>query len=1190
MKIAKLLVLGALFLMGSNAVKAVDGSVWSKPTVTEFASLVNGEVYYFYNTGSQLFFTQGNAYGTQASAGTIGLQVRVEEVDKGVYTLTDYVKTQSAWKMWWFVQDANIMYVDYNNQPDFLWEIKDMGGNVYRLSPSALNPNWNDNTKFVGLNRVTDPENTVLNSDCTADDGSFIDWQLVPLAAGEAYEAQMTIYEAAMALKEVLDRGEEIGANIAAQVAVYNNTSSTLEELNAAIEAAKKAVEAREEELVAENYGNATVDNPVNVTKLFITNPTFVGSKYDGWSGSAFGGYNPKENAEHYNKNYDTYQVLSELKEGVYKVNVNAFYRAGNAQPAYDNYKAQNEESKYAKVYAATATDSLVASIASPYTAGLTANMTTGSWSTATDAETGESFVIPNNMEAADEFFKAGYCNDNSIFIAVTDGNLKIGVRKDKTISGDWSIFDDFSLTYYGNSDEAYKLILASALENIKDFSDAFCTQSYLDAYNAAANAIRNASTKEEIMGALSNYQNATAELEKNIKLWDEFIKLRETAKSVAADENYAEENRYDLGDWAELEAEDILKSHELTNEELEAEMARVQEMIQKVWSEPFNGADMTKLLVNPDFENSDNGWTKQAASGGNVAIGGNSDNHCFEAWNNANFDIYQVVKNAPMGVYEISVKGFYRYGRTAFQAYLNKEQYTTKETCPVFIYMNANSTPFTNVYGDPVQITDPEFYAGTGTQSEMLEDGTTVYFPNDMASAAIAFKNNMFMQSAYGLVAQEGDEIRIGAKGSSNQLGDSWCIWDDFKLTFRGFQADVVKPVLEQAIADGEAALGSAIGKDVVGDLQAAIDEAKALVNGDDGRAMFAALTKLFDMQDAVNASKSLFAKLEQANEKLALAIQSAVASASIVNEAKALNSQITSGLDNHDFSNSDVEELINQINKMINRLGLPQDIESASDNNPVICSTVIVNPAYVEGTDDGWTGTASVNATANDAEMFNKNFNYYQLIQGLPAGTYKVVLQGFYRAGGYANDYTTWTENADANNNAFLYATAGEDTVSVALHRLASQAFVMEELTDGWVYVSESEENKLAVPNSMTTAADAFQTPGADGKNLYSDNSVIVKVGEEGNLTIGLRKDVTLTDDWTIWTNWQLIYYGKNSSLDESGNPLSIETMNAQDIVNAEIFTVDGIRANKLQRGVNIVRETLSDGTTRVRKISVK
>ena len=80
-----------------------------------------------------------------------------------------------------------------------------------------------------------------------------------------------------------------------------------------------------------------------------------------------------------------------------------------------------------------------------------------------------------------------------------------------------------------------------------------------------------------------------------------------------------------------------------------------------------------------------------------------------------------------------------------------------------MFVYMNANTTPFTNVYGDPVQITDAEFYSGTGTQSEQLEDGTTLYFPNDMASAAIAFDHGMYTQSAYGLVAQEGDQIRIG-------------------------------------------------------------------------------------------------------------------------------------------------------------------------------------------------------------------------------------------------------------------------------------------------------------------------------------------------------------------------------------------------------------------------------------------
>lgn len=70
-------------------------------------------------------------------------------------------------------------------------------------------------------------------------------------------------------------------------------------------------------------------------------------------------------------------------------------------------------------------------------------------------------------------------------------------------------------------------------------------------------------------------------------------------------------------------------------------------------------GTDVTeKYLVNADFE-AKNGWTSQHASGGNVNYGGNSKNHCFEAYNNSNFDVYQEVSDAPVGVYTISVAGF---------------------------------------------------------------------------------------------------------------------------------------------------------------------------------------------------------------------------------------------------------------------------------------------------------------------------------------------------------------------------------------------------------------------------------------------------------------------------------------------------------------------------------------------------
>ena len=1194
MKIAKLLVFGALFLLGSNVASAVDANVWQKPVPTESVDWVEGEEYYLLNTGSGLLFTQGNAWGTQASADVSGLKVKIESVEgmEGVYHITDYCESKSAWLWWWFVDDGISMYVDYNGQADHLWEITKNGDKVYRLSPSAQNPTVNNNTLFVGLNRTTDPKTTALTANNSADSGAFIDWQFLSLAVGEAYMQQLKVYAAAMNLKEALDKAEAIGANVAEPTNVYNNTNSTLEELQAALEQVNKAISDREEELVLENYDKATVANPVDVTKMFITNPSFVGNKYDGWLGSGFGQYNGKDNAERYNMNYDTYQILTGLKEGIYKLSVCAFYRAGNAQPAYDNFKAQNEQSKYAKLYAATSEDSLTTSILSPFTAGLTAQMTTGTWSSATDADTGETFWIPNNMEAADEFFKAGYCNDNAVIIAVSDGTLKIGVRKDVTIGGDWSIFDDFALTYYGNGDDAYQLILDGAIANLKDYSnmgETVYTQSYLDAYNSAAEALKSADSKEAIKNGLRAVQEAGKQLEENIDLWKQFQALRQEASECAGDEHLLQEYTDPINDWATFESEDMLAAHNMTNEELAAEIARVKEMIAEARRHPFNGADMTNLLVNPNFSNGQTGWTKVAAAGGNVTTGGPADNLCYEAWNNANFDIYQIVENAPKGVYEISVQGFYRYGRgdAAFNYYQSGTKETTPEGCPVFIYLNANQTPFTNVYGDPVQITDETFYSnGSNDYASHTLNDVKYYYPNGMVSAGIAFSNGMFTQSAYGLVAQEGDQIRIGVKVSSNQLNDSWCIWDNFKLTYRGFQADVVKPVLEKAIADGEASLNGAIGKDVVAALQQAIDEAKALVNGNDGEAMFAALTKLFDLQESVTKSKNLFATLEAANERLAEAIPYSVATSAIVNEAKALNADITSGLENHTYADGDVEGLINEINKMINRLGIPSEMEMASDDNPVECTTIIINPAYVDNNDNGWTGGAGFQ-TYNDAEMFSKNYDYFQLLQGLPEGTYKVSVTGFYRAGTPLVDYESYTADPTANNNAFLYAAVNGDTVSTPLHRLASQLIATETLDDGFAW---AVENAYEEPFSMQTAFDIFQSNNSEGAPYFSNNNVIVKVGEDGKLVIGLKKNIQITDDWTIWTNWQLFYYGKNSSLTPSDNPLSIETAGMSRVANAEIFTVNGTRVNALQRGINIVRETLSDGTVRVRKINVR
>ena len=66
----------------------------------------------------------------------------------------------------------------------------------------------------------------------------------------------------------------------------------------------------------------------IDITDDFIVNPRFDGNDIStGWLGTAFGSANPKENAEHYQKNFNTYQVITGVVPGKYRVSVNAFYR-----------------------------------------------------------------------------------------------------------------------------------------------------------------------------------------------------------------------------------------------------------------------------------------------------------------------------------------------------------------------------------------------------------------------------------------------------------------------------------------------------------------------------------------------------------------------------------------------------------------------------------------------------------------------------------------------------------------------------------------------------------------------------------------------------------------------------------------------------------------------------------------------
>lgn len=164
------------------------------------------------------------------------------------------------------------------------------------------------------------------------------------------------------------------------------------------------------------------------------------------WTGTpSIGGDNTNMCAEKYNTTFDVYQTIN-VPNGLYKVEVQGFYRNGGYADAAAKH-VDGSEQLLAAVYANTAETPLqsIFTEAGKVDAGVT-----------TDGIEGK---FPNSMANASAFFSAGLYNNVVENVAVVDGTLTVGVRKSEAVDSDWSIFDNFRITYYGEIEDltAYK-------------------------------------------------------------------------------------------------------------------------------------------------------------------------------------------------------------------------------------------------------------------------------------------------------------------------------------------------------------------------------------------------------------------------------------------------------------------------------------------------------------------------------------------------------------------------------------------------------------------------------------------------------------------------------------------------------------------------------------------------------------
>ena len=1175
----KLLMMALLGLSATGASAEIVDGVRQQPLPSKSPLAYDTEMYLF-NTGAKKFFVRGDPYGTRGQLADSPYRVQITDNGDGTYLLKDYVLKFNEWRCTFAdgwdsddedeLPDGNV-WVDNSGHEGRFWKITNVGDDIYNIqiaSSVSYAETW-PNT-FLGVKKGG--ADALLYWNLTAEEGD-VNWYFVNMSDLDAYTALLSAFKAAESLKAAIDEAKVSGIDVAEEEKVYLNESASVETINDAIASVKQKLAAAEE-------GKVTADNPVDKTSL-IVNPSYDSNNNTGWSGDA-PAFQSYTDAEFYKKKFNTYQNITGAPKGVYALNVQAFYRSGFSDVAYNNYKAMTQYD--AKLYAETGGDRVTADIVNPFSQALTEAK--GMNESSVVGEDGVTYFIPNNMETAEAYFMDGLYQ-NKVFFATEDGDMTIGMMKDNsdTPDGNWVLYDNWGLTYYGNGADAYTMWLDEAKKAAKDYSglskDVLVTNGVIDAYNDAIAGLTIANSKADVLAAINTINEEVAKVDANIAAWKEYKDILDKAAVIANDEQISGKDKDDLADYIDLDSEGIIGDLALSTEEVYAEIEKVKTMYDNAIKNGIKeGTDVTdKYLVNADFETANKGWIVEKANGGNVAYGGTSTNKCFEAWNNSKFDIYQEVADAPIGVYEISVQGFYRYGRgaTAYEAYQNG----TAPNDAVNIYVNNNNAHFKSVFDEPVA--NGELYTG-GTY---VDPNNEYWYPNDMTTGSEAFANGMYVATSFGVVANAGDVLRIGVKGATNQLGDSWAIWDNFKMVFQGTKAEIVQPLLSDAIVSMQEAINNAnrVGKSTLEAANIILDRAKAAISSNDGKAMFTSLCEIIDAKNSLIESASLFTKLVQKNEDLNLAWINSAATEVVKSEAANLFTEINNGIENNTLNNEDAEAYIAAIDKMIIKLGIPADAENASDDNPVDLTTLIQTPNFEkEGANsiDGWNadgynfGNDDTQKSALLVEFFGKAFDLNQTIVGLPNGTYKVSVNAFYRFGSTAEDWAKYSEDPNTQGNAYLYATSGAETNQTSVALLSSGACE----DNGFGGTSNIEGTELYVPNDMVSANLYFQALDA-----YK-NDVIVKV-VDNELTIGIKlaEEDVVNNNWVILDNWTLTYYGENSNIGTG-----VEGVEVAEPAKVEIYNVNGMKTKGFSKGVNIVKMTSKDGAVKFSKVNIK
>ena len=993
----KLLLLCSTLLMSVAAF-----AQWTRPvpaSTTSFEVSTDDEYhyYYLYNKDAQAFFTEGNAWGTQASIGAPALKVYFSKYlvddawDGKTYLINDSSLTKKRW-MKLFINSETQMYVDLGTQTNYMFEIEDQGNNVYRIVGADVNPDFSKSSYpscYIGFDQYdgaayNGPISPLLDvNDVVAGHQYQVDWQLVAPEVYEAIADQYVAYFAAKGLEIVIDSAKthNTDINLAGINAVYNNTASTDAELDSVkavlqsaidlslyiaelattypsvdasaakavlqqdsftseeISAAKTDLQnaVRNQEVLAVLDG-ASEDHPKDATSL-LTNPDFSEGSTNGWTCTFVKG----TSATNIGYQSDTYTNGDVTISGF----IEAWAAAGTLFNSHRDYRAIGDAELSQTINGLPAgkyvlTGDFIAvnqdGNSSPVE-GVQLFATGGGIDMYTAISTGNG--APERFELT--FISGG-------------GDITMGLRTSNT-SANWIGGDNFTLVYYGEvSEDPYKVVLDAAVASAEA------------KYPNIDDVIANADVKAEYSKVLDEAKNATDDyqamndsLTAAVKALDNSV-TEYTTLAGYMEENQAKQETFNetkfsgvselLGDLY-MEWEEAYNDGTATSEYIAAAEKQMSDVIiNYITSTAEEGDELTALITNPDFDTRFSGWSTTGASPAWGGIGENTQGSLAgvtltsgnaEVYQNV-FDMYQVIPNMPKGSYKLTCQAFerndgigsYTGSANAAADYLNYGDTNLR----AILYANDSQTKVCHIYK---YATTEQVFSDGGWFSDVNAgtDEEPAYIPNGMTGANYHFYQNErqdYVVELYFTVAQDGDSVRIGIK---NDVKTGWVIFDNFRLFYQGAGADAYKAQIDELTAALNSVFDNAeyYGSDAQDKATAAINamaDAYASGSGD------ACMTATAQAQEALTYAKTSITDYQNLSEVYgtlseALETYQEVASEDIIAKGMDIIDAIEPGIDNKSLTNAEAEDLYKQANLMVSAIQTSAKLNEAGIDTSV-------------------------------------------------------------------------------------------------------------------------------------------------------------------------------------------------------------------------------------------------------------